>query len=291
MTFSRGPYSLVNFAYSLLTVIILTSCASLEERLCNQNKAFQKGYQDVIEGKTGSPGLREGESCKKSENYAYADFHRDYLAGFNKAKLDHCTANSATKLGYNDAATEKAFKESFPKLAVCVEDSSIKINLESLYEIGFRKEFCQLSRAETAGAKDAENFGDYKKTEDSFALCAYQKLPLFKAYKKAHSAAISLQCTPARAATLAASLARARKNMSEGLVLLEKCPAQMSASLTSIYSSSYQSERSNMMEEERIRMEQERLAREEANRLELLKIKRRQVELEEQRLNQTKPNL
>lgn len=265
--------------------LFLVSCSSLEERLCNQNKAFQKGYDDVIHGRMGSPGLQEGEACKKSEKYAYADFHRDYMTGFKKAKVAHCTSQNATKMGQSDAASNKAFKDSLPKLAVCLEDNSITTNLENLYEIGFRKEFCQTARAVTAGSMDAENFGAPKKTENDYALCAYQKSKLFTTYLSAHQAAIRAQCTPAQAAVLATTLARAKKNISEGLVLLEKCPKQLNANLSTLYTTAFQSERSNMMEEERLRMEQERLNREEANRQEMLRIKRRQVELEEQRLN------
>jgi len=266
-------------------LLFLVSCSSLEERLCNQNKAFQKGYDDVINGRMGSPGLQEGEACKKSEKYAYADFHRDYMTGFKKAKAAHCTSQNATKLGQNDAASNKAFKNSLAKLAVCLEDNSVTVNLENLYEIGYRKEFCQNARVITAAHMDAENFGAPKKTEDDYALCAYQKANLFKTYLSAHQDAIKAQCTPARAAVLATTLARAQKNISEGLVMLENCPKKLNANLSSLYTTAFQSERSNMMEEERLRMEQERLNREEANRQEMLRIKRRQVELEEQRLN------
>ncbi len=275
----------IQWAVKCSTFVLLISCSSLEERLCNQNKAFQKGYDDVINGRMGSPGLQEGEACKKSEKYAYADFHRDYMAGFKKAKAAHCTSQSATKLGQNDAANNKVFKDALPKLAVCLEDNSITVNLENLYEIGYRKEFCQNSRAVTAGSMDAENFGSPKKTENDYSLCAYQKASLYKTYLTSHQNGIKAQCTPARAAVLATTLARAQKNISEGLVLLENCPKNLIANLSTLYTAAYQSERSNMVEEERLRMEQERLNREEANRQELLRIKRRQVELEEQRLN------
>lgn len=271
---------------TLVGMALLAGCASLEERLCNQNKAFQRGYDDVINGRQDSPGLAEGEACKKAETYSYADFHRDYMAGFNKAKAAHCTASNATKTGQSDAAALKKFKESLSKFSICIADEKLTANFENLYEIGYRKEFCQTSKAQNAGSHDAKDFGDMSKTEADFNLCAYQKTALFKNYKLAYNDAIKLQCTPTRIAALATTTARARKSMTDGLVKIEKCPAAAAGNLSAVYTAAFQGERSQMMEEERMRMEQERLDREEANRQELLKIKKQQLELEQQRLNQ-----
>ncbi|MEZ4813812.1 MAG: hypothetical protein R3A80_01220 [Bdellovibrionota bacterium] len=290
--FNQSPYVKITFRSPtklLLLALTLSSCASLEERLCNQTTAFQKGYDDVINGRQGSPGLKEGEACKKSEKFAYADFHRDYMAGFNKAKINHCSSSNASKIGQKDAATHKEFRASLNTLAVCIADADIKVNLESFYEVAFRKEFCQPFRAKSLGAKDAQNFGDKKNTEETFELCAYQKKELYKSYLASYAENIKVQCTPARAASLASQNAREKKALSEGLLLLEKCPGTLSSSLASVYSSAYQSERTNMLEEERIRMEQERLNREEANQQELLRIKRKQLELEEQKYKNPNP--
>lgn len=270
-------------------IFLFSGCASLEERLCNSTTSFQKGYDDVLNGRQGSPGLSEGEACKESKSYSYSDYHRDYIAGFNKAKQSFCTQSSAINLGKNDAASGKGLRESLSKLSVCIADESIKINLESFYEIGYRKEFCQTEKVQLLAMKDAENLGAAKKTEDHFQLCAYQKAPLYKSYLASYLAEIKKQCSPSRAGSLGALHARDKKSLSAGLELLEKCPNDMLSSATQSYTVAYQSERSNMMEEERLKLEQERLAQEEVNRQELLKLKRRQIELEEQRLKQPHP--
>ncbi len=279
--------SFLSVSSNLLSLVFLTACASLEERLCNPTTSFQKGYDDVLNGRQSSPGLKEGEACHKSKAYAYADFHRDYMAGFEKAKKAHCTQDSAVTLGTTDASSDKAFKTSLVKLAICLADEKIKVNLESYYEIGFRKEFCQSSRAEGLGVKDAAGLGE-SKTNEVFAVCAYEKNALFKTYTNSYSAEIRKQCSPAKSAAMGSSFAREKKNLTAGLVALEKCPKDLANGATQSYTTAYQIEKSNMLEEERLRMEQERLAREEAHRNELIRIRRQQLEIEQQKLNAPK---
>lgn len=274
---------------SFLLILLFSGCASLEERLCNSTTSFQKGYDDVLNGRQGSPGLSEGEACKKSNNYSYSDYHRDYTAGFNKAKLNFCTQSSAINLGKNDAANGKGLRESLSKLSICIADESIKVNLESFYEIGYRKEFCQAEKVQALAIKDAENLSGIKKAEEYFQLCAYQKALLYKTYQSTYLAEIKKQCSPSRAGSLGVHHARDKKSLSAGLELLEKCPNETLSSATQSYTLAYQTERSNMMEEERLKLEQERMAQEETNRQELLRLKRRQIELEEQRLKQSHP--
>jgi hypothetical protein len=274
----KSMRTIINFTL----IFTLCGCASLEERLCNQTVSYQKGYDDVINGRQGSPGLAEGQACKDSQNYSTADYHRDYMAGFNKAKAAFCTQASATAIGTADAASGKALRDSVGKLAVCLADESIKVNLESFYEIGYRKEFCKVDSINALAVKDAANYGENQRPEKTFQLCAYQKTALFKSYSETFAAELRKQCSPSRAGSLGATYAREKKPLSTGLALLEKCPNDLMNSATQSYSAAYQMERSQIMEEERLKMEQQRLAQEEANRQEILRIRRRELELQQQ---------
>ena len=263
---------------------LLSGCASLEERLCNNTKAFQMGYQDVIEGLSNNPGLERGRSCKDSKNYSYSDFHRDYMAGFEKAKKEYCTKATAESLALTDVSSNREFNSSISKLNVCLSEDSSKTNLKSIYEISYRKAFCVNERAEQDAINDAQTMSANLKTSEDYRVCAYQAAQLMKIYKTTYNKEIVKQCTPPRFASFGIQHARSSTRLDSGYALIEKCPIQTQSAVTQAYTSAYNSERETMMNEIRLDMERKRIEEEQRVRQDQLNIQRQALELEKQKL-------
>lgn len=261
-----------------LGLALLAGCSSLEKKRCNPGYAWQAGYDDAKQMRPGQPGLQDGRICK--EEYAFASFQKDYLAGLQRARLEVCNQPYANELALKDAL-ESLFDQPSKKALVICPEGREQEKLLKAYEESFRKTFCSKENATRLAQNHANAFAAVQSEQfethcsgDHPSASAPHGSELAQIYLTAYRDRVSEKCSAFEVHALGVSDARAKLDMSQSMLKLKVCPKDRQSQLLSQYSQAFNETKELMLKEEELdlarkRAEQERQFQE--KQLELLK--------------------
>lgn len=279
------PCNLRCIPWAALALLSLPSCLNLKEVRCNTRYADTAGYDDARKGEIQKPARTDGQICE--EGYTYAQFQKDYEAGFSRGVTEVCIEEVARQAGHEDGT---AGREDFPgmkTLSVCRGQPSYS-SLKQVYQRGFQSAFCADGRVQSLAERDAEAF-EARSPEIVFKACGASVGAVAETYHRRFDEALKRNCTPARAYALGSANARAGFDQIAGTRRLEVCPKEDQLTLLQSYRVGFddtsraaaEQRQVQLAEEAAQRREQERNKREQqhAVRMSLRTIKVKDQEL------------
>ncbi len=272
--------TLFSLTFLLLTV---SACSGKQKRICNQNVAYQHGYQAAQKGESvDNASTNQANVCQDFEAYNTSLYRQDFKAGYFKGKKDYCSEINYKKWGSDDG---QKGKETFPNnysvaMKICLQDPESKALAKKTYWESFNEAYCDEGRMQELGQAQAKDFAPLK-TPNIKKRCGNEAGGMIAAMRTAYKEQMKTNCTTGFWLLKGEEDAKAKKSKATEISKVQKCPATVRDKLMTNYSKAYNDRRALMLEEEKLALEKKR--QEERMQLEREK-QRQQYELEKERI-------
>ena len=272
--------TLVSLPFLLL---MISGCAARQKQICNQNAAYQHGYQAAQKGESvDAASTFEGQTCQDFDEYTTNLYKQDFKAGYFKGKKEYCSDFNYKKWGSEDGELGKIeFPNSYSvEMKICLQDPEYKSKASKTYKKSFNQAFCKPERLETLGRDQAKNFQPLK-VPSIKKRCGKLASKMTAAMRTSYKEQMKTNCTTAFWILKGEEDAAAKKSKGSELTKVNKCPANLRDKLMTQYSKSYNERKSLLLEEEKLAFEKQK----QREQMELERKKQEQAyELEKERL-------
>lgn len=265
------------YLISLCAILILSSCSSLQKKVCSQDYSYKKAYQTALKGESLDEGLKEASVCTDYDTYSPKMFTDDFKRGYAQGKKEYCIPENYEKWGMSDGENGLITPPNSysSEMKICIKDSLYKKTAKALYKKSLTSSYCQDDRMNDLGKKMAQNF----KTLNSSGVrkfCPKKYTSLVKTLRTSYKLQMKLNCTPSFWMIKAEQAVEENTSKAYLVKQIEKCPESKQGSLTQIFLKAYNDKKQMDLREKELE-----LARTRQN--EILDIEKERLELEKQK--------
>jgi hypothetical protein len=243
----------------------------MSNRYCNEQTAYQTGYDDASAGQVGKPNRNKGAACQ--DEYSPSSFQKDYDGGFMAGQRELCSDSHAAQMGRDEGSAPIPKMKSEDVFEVCGDPQKAKDS----YRKAFLGKACTESAAKKLGTAQGDDLEeqDYSSLEEVCTLPAHR--PLKAAFLKSYADAARKRCMAPASEARGIRDARAGKDLSREIEKLASCPEAQQDTAITAYRRGHSDTTLLMAREEEVK-----LAKSKAE--EDRKFRQQQLELERERI-------
>ena len=249
--------------HSILCLFLLSliGCSAKQKRICQQNVAYQHGYQAAQQGESvDNASSYQGQICQDFEAYSPSMYRSDFKAGYYKGKKEYCSDYNFKKWGKEDGENSKIDGPNnyTRNMKICLQDDEYKKMAEKTYQNSFNEAFCNTERLQNLGIQQAKDFKPINvpniKKRCGNKLAKQMESAMRISYKEQ----MKTNCTPSFWLIKGESDAVAKLSKSSELTKVQKCPSTVREKLITGYSKSYNERKALLIQEEKLALEKKR---------------------------------